>query len=172
VDWRCTLAIASTSPEIEGFLAQSELFAVLPLGLAAHATWRERWFSSGILSGLATVIKPIGVSGMLLSAGWWLYRRRGVSAASRLIAGYAVVGSLTVIGIWLIDWPAFLAQQELKFETIVAGPAINRFLGQRSARYPSGLVWVPSEPLACGPHSIATYVRLDCGGRRRAYLGC
>ena len=59
-------AIFSTSPSFEGFTANAELFTLLPLTLAAFFAWNRKWFLAGLLSGVASAIKPSGVAGFVL----------------------------------------------------------------------------------------------------------
>ncbi len=132
-------AVVSTNPYIEGFLAQAELFAVLPLVLAAHLTWKERWFSAGLLAGLATVIKPIGVSAFLLAAGWLLWQRAGRRAAGLLVLGYALVGVVAVGYVWTIDWPGFIAAQQMKLASLVDGPLQDRLMSTLQQTAPAWL---------------------------------
>lgn len=123
------VTVASASPAIEGFMAQSELFALLPLVLSAHAVWRERWGRAGAMAGLATVIKPIGLSGLILASAWWWYQRRWRwGLFGRLLAGYALIGTLALVHVWFIDWHGFWAQQVLKLSTMAEGPAADRLL--------------------------------------------
>ena len=101
-------AVFSTSPGIEGFTANAELFALLPLTVSAFFTWRKKWFWAGIWAGIAVTIKPIGLSGFLLSAAWVFYSRAGLKSFFKLIIGVAVAPSLCLIHGYLIDWDAFL----------------------------------------------------------------
>jgi hypothetical protein len=85
-----TFALFSASPGIQGFYANGELFAVLPLVIAAHLTWRRRWALAGLVSGIAVVIKPIGVSGLLLTLGWMVLLGSGRGSFARATLAFAV----------------------------------------------------------------------------------
>ena len=154
-------ALVSTAPHIEGFTANAELFTVLPLALAAHSTWRRDWFVAGILAGVATVIKPIGVSGVLLAAFWIWYQKAGWKAFGRLGAGYAVIGALALGHIALIDWAGFWAGAAGKADAIAlsfsavggsiartssvwVGLALVAGLSSRPPARAFGLAWIAS----------------------------
>jgi len=154
-------AVVSTNPYLEGFLAQAELFAVLPLVLAAHLTWKGRWFGAGLLAGLATVIKPIGVSALLLAAGWLLWQRAGRRALGWLVLGYALVGFVALGYVWTIDWPGFLATQQIKLASLVGGPVQD---GLMSTLWQTAPAWLGLTVLALvGWHSSAKPVRVFGG---------
>lgn len=62
--------ITSAAPHVEGFTANLELFAMLPLILAAYCTWKEQWGRAGFAAGIAFLVKQIGLSGLLLALAW------------------------------------------------------------------------------------------------------
>lgn len=111
-------AIVSTAPDLEGFTANAELFAVLPLVVAAHLTWRQQWFWAGVLAGVATVIKPIGVAGMLLTVFWLWQQKASWRSWLSAAAGYGTVGLVALLHVAWIDWAGFWASQHHKIATL------------------------------------------------------
>ncbi len=110
-------AILSACPSLEGFTANAEIFAVLPLVGAAYFTWREKWLESGFFAGLAYFLKPIGLSGLLLVILWAVVRRAGTKAIVKSIIGFAVFPLVSLIhglsvGIGAY-WNSFVGQKML-----------------------------------------------------------
>ena len=137
-------AVVSTSPSIEGFTANAELFAVLPLVVAAHLAWRQQWTWAGVVAGLATQIKPIGVSAVLL-AGFWIVRQKaGWQAGLRLCAGYGLVGIAALFHIASIDWTGFWAHQQQKASTL--SPSAPLFVTSVLETLPA---WLGIAAVAC-----------------------
>lgn len=101
-----TFIVFVTAPGIEGFTANGELFAILPLTWAAFLTWKQNWFWAGVLSGIALTIKPIGISGYIL-AFLWLFSDRKSRDFIRLSLGFVIAPLLCVLHGYLIDWQAF-----------------------------------------------------------------
>jgi len=87
-------AVFSTAPRIEGFTANAELFTLLPLTLSALFTWRRQWLLAGLAAGMATAIKPNGVSGLLLAVAWLVVMRARWRDVGVLLAGFAVAPGL------------------------------------------------------------------------------
>lgn len=102
-------ALFSAAPAIEGFTANSELFAVLPLTFSAYFSWKQRWFLAGLLSGFAVLFKPIGISGFLLALIWVLLNRWKWRSTLSLSLGFAIGPGLAAFHGWLIGWKYFLA---------------------------------------------------------------
>lgn len=88
--WLSALVYAtfSASPRIEGFTANTELFTLLPLVVAAHLTWREKWLAAGLVSGIAFLIKPAALSGLLLTLVWTLVVKASWRAPLASLLGF------------------------------------------------------------------------------------
>ena len=110
-------AVLSACPSIEGFTANSELFAVLPLVAAAHFAWREKWLESGLFAGLAFFLKPIGLSGLLLTLLWAIVRRSGIKMILKPIVGFAVFPAVSLMHGFSVGirafWDSFVGQKIL-----------------------------------------------------------
>jgi 4-amino-4-deoxy-L-arabinose transferase-like glycosyltransferase len=100
-------AVASTAPAIEGFTANAELFAVLPLTLSFHASWREKWLTAAAWAAVATLIKPIGISGWLLAAAWLTWRRAGWKPLLMMSLVYATGPALSMFHGALVSWQGY-----------------------------------------------------------------
>lgn len=119
-------ALLSTSPQIEGFTANAELFVLLPLTLAARLTWEGRWRGAAFLSAIAILIKPVGIAGLVLLFGWMLLRRAGRRSMllAALVAGLPVAASLLhglAVG-WDAYWYSFVGQRLLAYSALSFGP--------------------------------------------------
>ena len=82
-------ATFSASPRIEGFTANAELFTLLPLVVAAHLTWKEKWLAAGLVSGIAFLIKPAALSGLLLTLVWTLVVKASWRAPLACLLGFS-----------------------------------------------------------------------------------
>jgi len=89
-------AICSVSPSIEGFTANAELFANLPIVIAAYLTWKERWAAAGLLAGIAFVLKPSAISAFGLLIAWCLLQRAGTRAWLGATAAFALAPAASV----------------------------------------------------------------------------
>jgi len=136
-------AVFGAAPAIEGFTANSELFAMLPLTLSAWLALRRRWWWAGLLAGLAVLFKPIGVSGWLLAMGWAAFGREGQAKPPWrdmvvLSTGFAVGPSLAALhGVyvgWEHFWRVFVQERLLGF-SVASTPAAVQL-----ARLASGVV--------------------------------
>lgn len=85
-------ALLSSSPVIEGFTANAEIFTLLPLVLAAWALWKQQWFWAGLLTAIATNLKPSGIEAGVLGLLWLAYTRPGW----RALFGFGLGGLLGV----------------------------------------------------------------------------
>lgn len=116
-------SVVSTSPSIEGFTANAELFASLPLTFAALLTWQKHWGWAGFFSGLAFLLKPIGLSGLFLVLAWSMVMR--ASWQSRAKAGLAFsVGPLIMLTHgyfhgWNYFWHS-VVERKLATDTVVS----------------------------------------------------
>lgn len=98
-------AIVSVAPALEGFVANAEIFMLLPATASTALIWRRRWFAAGILAGVAILLKPSGVSIGLIAFAWLLYERESwrawiamaVGTASPLIA--ALLHGIVTVGL-------------------------------------------------------------------------
>lgn len=140
-------AVSSTAPDIEGFTANAELFAVLPLVVSADLAWHRRWFWAGLVGGLAIAIKPSALS-ILFLVGFWIWTTRGgwranVSAA----AGFAVFIALSLMHIALIDWWGFWREEHQRTVPVwfaLATLAIVGLWRANSSARRFGIVWIAS----------------------------
>ncbi len=94
-------AVFSASPWIEGFTANAETFMSLPLIVAAHLSWRRCWFLAGLVSALAVLLKPSGLSAVVFAVGLIWTGRAGWRSLARLLFGF-VLGLMPSIahGLW------------------------------------------------------------------------
>jgi hypothetical protein len=113
-------AILVSWPNFEGFTANAEIFMGVPAAFAAFWLLRmsqERWsapqlFAVGVLSGLATVLKPSGVV-MLFTAWAFIWLVDDASRAERLkrggwvLLGMSLVGAITFIHGYMLGWDDF-----------------------------------------------------------------
>lgn len=102
-------ALFATCPSVEGFSANAELFANLPLVLAAHATWKRRWFLAGLFAGIACVVKPSGLSALVLLVAWAAIERAGVRALLAGVAGFALAPAASVLHGISVGFDAYFA---------------------------------------------------------------
>ena len=113
--------IFSTCPLIEGFTANAELFTVLPLVLSAYLTWKKKWIWAGFLSGLAFFLKPIGVSGLILTLSWMILMKARWQEFFKASGAFFVVPILSVAHGIIIGWDHFwysFAEQKLASDTL------------------------------------------------------
>ncbi len=116
-------AIISVSPSIEGFTANAELFASLPLTIAALMTWRKRWGWAGVFSGLAFLLKPIGLSGLILALAWVLVVRASWRDSLRAVLAFSFGPLLMLAHGYLIGWNYFwhaVVERKLTSDTVVS----------------------------------------------------
>ena len=116
-------AVLSASPSIEGFTANAELFASLPLTAAALLTWRRRWAWAGFLSGVAFLIKPIGLSGLIFAVGWALVLRASWRSILWAVLGFSLGPLFMLVHGYLIGWPYFwraVVERKLITDTVVS----------------------------------------------------
>ena len=63
-------ALFSVGPSMEGFTANGEIFAQLPIVLSALLAWRKQWAWAGLAAAAAFLLKPSGLSALFLAGGW------------------------------------------------------------------------------------------------------
>lgn len=118
------MAIFSVSPSIEGFTANAETYLNLPVILCAHLTWSRRWFSAGVLAGLAILVKPSGAASVALAGCWALITSPGSLAARRVFAG-VVLGVTPALahGAWIGAhhlWESLVVRRALFYNAYTA----------------------------------------------------
>ncbi|MBN2302888.1 MAG: glycosyltransferase family 39 protein, partial [Anaerolineae bacterium] len=115
--------VMSASPSIEGFTANAELFASLPLTCAALLTWRKCWGWAGFFSGLAFLLKPIGLSGLVLVLVWGLITRASWRSSLRAMLAFSP-GPLAMLAHgYFIGWNYFwnaVVGRKLVTDTVVS----------------------------------------------------
>jgi 4-amino-4-deoxy-L-arabinose transferase-like glycosyltransferase len=83
-------AVVAAAPALEGFVANAEVFMLLPATAAAGCIWRGRWFAAGVLTGLAILLKPSGAAVAFLALTWLLYERESWRAWLAIAVGGAI----------------------------------------------------------------------------------
>src|SRR5690606_1241029 len=113
--------VVTGSPSLEGYTANAEMFMMLPsawciwtLIKAAETEWSAHWlFPTGVLIGIATMLKPSGIV-MLpvgLIATFAFTRSEGRDwriPAAWILAGVAMIGIPALIHGWLLGWSDFI----------------------------------------------------------------
>jgi hypothetical protein len=100
-------ALFGASPHIEGFTANAEIFAQLPMVIAALLTWRRRWAWAGFAAGVAFLLKPSALGNALLIALWCLVTRAPlISLFTSGAAFFAALLPSIAHGAW-IGWQYF-----------------------------------------------------------------
>lgn len=137
-------AVVSSSPNIEGFTANAEVFMALP---AAAGAWlllrasRRGWpagplLGVGILAGLATLLKPSGIVMVPVSLGFvWLGGSDGNRAAARrgawIASGFALASVPALVHGWLVGWHAFVfavVTYRLRYQSSATVPPVHHVL--------------------------------------------
>jgi hypothetical protein len=131
-------AVLGASPSIEGFTANAELFANLPLVVAAYFTWRERWVAAGLLAGIAFVIKPSAISAFALLIAWCLLQRGGARALLRGSAAFALAPAASVLHGAAVDFQAYFAS--LVSDRLLAFSLIATSASSQWSRFVDSLV--------------------------------
>jgi len=109
-DWRAAyisafvFALFSASPGIEGFTANAELFTILPLVISAFFTWRKKWIWAGFISGIAFLIKPIGISGLIFTLLWMVVNRAHLKTMLYVLSFFAIPLLASIFHGLLIGW--------------------------------------------------------------------
>jgi hypothetical protein len=125
----------STSPRIEGFTANAEIFTLAPLVLNAWLVWERRWLLAGVATAVAFQLKPSGIEGCVLIALWLVYSRRSWKDAFKS-AAQAASGFLLALlpalmhGLW-VGWDAFWFNQ-YTLRTLVYAPEVTALSAQFS----------------------------------------
>lgn len=97
-------AIFSVGPSMEGFTANAEIFVQLPVVLSALFAWRRQWAYAGLAAACAVLLKPSGVSALLLAVAWAFTTGASFRGASKvaLVFGLGLLPSV-LHGAW-IGW--------------------------------------------------------------------
>lgn len=113
--------IVSGTPSLEGYTANAEMFMILPSAWSVwtmirgiETRWAHHWvFLTGVLAGVATMLKPSGVVMLPIAVFAIVATTRGQEGQWRapvgwLLAGIAIVGIPAVIHGWMLGWSDFL----------------------------------------------------------------
>ncbi|HEX4348186.1 MAG TPA: hypothetical protein VHZ73_11480, partial [Vicinamibacterales bacterium] len=63
-------AIFCAAPNVEGFTANAELFMLLPATFSAYCLLTRRWAWAGLLASCALLLKPSGLTAVILGVTW------------------------------------------------------------------------------------------------------
>ncbi|HYH13440.1 MAG TPA: glycosyltransferase family 39 protein [Thermomicrobiales bacterium] len=113
--------VVSGSPSLEGYTANAEMFMMLPsawciwtLIKAAETEWSAHWvFPTGVLIGIATMLKPSGIVmlpvALIAILAFTRAEHRGWrEPVAWLFAGLAMIGIPALIHGWLLGWDDFI----------------------------------------------------------------
>ncbi|MEB2287523.1 MAG: hypothetical protein OZ934_05380 [Anaerolineae bacterium] len=159
-------AVISVSPSIEGFTANAELFASLPLTAAALMTWRRQWAWAGLLSGVAFLIKPIGLSGVIFAVGWALVVRASWRSVLRAVLGFSLGPLFMLVHGYLIGWHYFwhaVVERKLVTDTVVSRDLVGQVAQLAGSLANTSPAWLLAAVLAA-----LTYKRWPA--RTRAFV--
>lgn len=163
-------ALFSTSVNIEGFTANGETYANLPLVLSAFLAWRGRYGWAGFAAGAAAFLKPSGVSGLLLAIVWALRDRKPRMEVLRSIAAFSLWPLASMVHGILIDWEAYwtVLVRERGAHLSVVGSAVGEQLARLRLRLVDTFpAW--ALPFAC---SVIACFRTGKKARDFALLFC
>ncbi len=115
------VVIVSATPSLEGYTANAEMFMILPSAWSVwtmirgiETRWAHHWvFLTGVLAGVATMLKPSGIVMLPIAVFAIVATTRGQEGQWRapvgwLLAGIAIVGIPTAIHGWMLGWSDFL----------------------------------------------------------------
>ena len=83
-------AVLSGAPQIEGWVANAEIFMLTAATASAYFVWGKHWFAAGLLAGIAIALKPSGGAALLLAVWWLAHQRESYRGWSMLAAGTAL----------------------------------------------------------------------------------
>ena len=97
-------AVFSAGPSMEGFTANAEIFAQLPIVVSALMAWHRKWLWAGLAAAAAVLLKPSGVSAYLLAVGWAFATGASIPGALRVSVPFGLGLLPSVLhGAW-IGW--------------------------------------------------------------------
>ncbi len=113
--------IVSGAPNLEGYTANAEMFMILPSAWSVwtlirgiETRWAHHWvYLTGVLIGVATVLKPSGFVMLPIAIFAILITTRARGETGRvpvgwLLAGLATIGIPALIHGWVLGWGDFL----------------------------------------------------------------
>ncbi len=83
-------AVLSAAPLIDGYVSNAEVFMIAASTLSAYFMWRKRWFTAGLLVGVAVLLKPSGGAALVFGLLWLLQLRAPRRDWLALVAGTAL----------------------------------------------------------------------------------
>jgi len=89
-------AIFSAMPQIEGFTANGEIFALLPATASAYYLLSKKYRLAGVLTSLAFLMKPTGGSVILLGILWLIYEKEGWKKLFYYVCGVVLLFSIAL----------------------------------------------------------------------------
>ena len=114
--------VVSGAPNLEGYTANAEMFMMLPsawsvwtLIKAIETRWSANWvFLTGVLIGIATMLKPSGIVMLpvavvtILALTRWQGRAAWLVPVAGLLGGVAIIGIPALIHGWILGWSDFI----------------------------------------------------------------
>jgi 4-amino-4-deoxy-L-arabinose transferase-like glycosyltransferase len=83
-------AVLSGAPQIEGFVANAEIFMLTAATASAYLLWGKHWLAAGLLAGVAIALKPSGGAALLLAVWWLIHHRESIRGWAMLAVGTSV----------------------------------------------------------------------------------
>ncbi len=135
-------AVFSVGPSMEGFTANSEIFAQLPIVASALFAWRRQWAWAGVAAAAAVLVKPIGLSALVLTVVWAFVTGASVRGAVIAVLTF-ILGLLPSVlhGMW-VGW-------EFYFDSMVTQRVL--FASQGSLSFGTQIVRLASGTLMTIP---------------------
>ncbi len=101
-------AVFSVGPSMEGFTANAEIFAQLPIVASALFTWRRQWAWAGVAAAAAVLMKPSGLSALVLTVGWAFVTGAAVRGTAIAVLTF-ILGLVPSVlhGIW-VGWEFYV----------------------------------------------------------------
>ncbi len=154
-------ALFSASPNIQGFTANAEVFMLLPATASAFFLIRQRPAWAGAFASLAILLKPSGISAVVLAVLWMIYTRVAVRQLIRFSLSALPLLLLCVVhGAATVGWQAFLYAMGGSRLQIQQGNTVARALFTTIYTMPT---WLP--PFAVGfwghrrlPHRASAFL--------------
>ena len=158
-------AIFSASPAIEGFTANAEIFTLLPLAIGACLAWKQHWGWAGFVSGIAVLIKPAGISSLILALAWSVVVGSSGRSRGRLLLAFLVGPLASILHGYLVGWEFYwssLVDRRLLLFSLVSmdlGDQIG-WLGLSSAQ---------TMPAWLAPATVAALGFIRCAGKVKLF---